>query len=228
MAKKRKFQIVVDIVMIAMLPFLMAYQLIGEAAHEWLGICMFLLLIFHHLLNLHWHKSLLKGRYNKLRTAITVIDILLFIISFLLAISGIMMSKHIFTFLSIERGIGGARITHLLASYWGFVFMSVHTGMHWNMILGIMNRIVWKNGKSVWRTAGSKIAVTALCCYGIYAFAKRQLGDYMLLKTEFVFFDFGEPIFFFLADYAAVIILFASIGHYACKLLRNNNKKERE
>lgn len=227
MAKKRKFQIVVDIVMIAMLPFLMAYQLIGEAAHEWLGICMFLLLIFHHLLNLHWHKSLLKGRYNKIRTAVAVIDILLFIILFLLAISGIMMSKHIFTFLSIERGIGGARITHLLASYWGFAFMSVHAGMHWNMILGIMNRMVWKSGKSVWRVAGSKIAVTALCCYGIYAFAKRQLGDYMLLKIEFVFFDFGEPIFFFLADYTAIIILFASIGHYVCKLLRIINKKER-
>lgn len=42
MTLKRKIQILLDIVMVVSLPFLMAYQLIGEAAHEWLGICMFL------------------------------------------------------------------------------------------------------------------------------------------------------------------------------------------
>ena len=35
MTAKRKFQIATDMLMIVMLPFLMAYQLIGEAIHEW-------------------------------------------------------------------------------------------------------------------------------------------------------------------------------------------------
>lgn len=138
MTAKRKFQIVIDMMMTVMLPLLMAYQLIGEAVHEWLGICMFLLFLCHHLLNPHWHKNLLKGRYNSIRLIGTVIDILLFIIMVSLAISGVMMSKHIFVLLHIDSGAGSARIMHLLASYWGFVLMSIHAGLHWNMILGMI------------------------------------------------------------------------------------------
>lgn len=43
MTAKRKFQIVIDMMMTVMLPLLMAYQLIGEALHEWMGSCMLLL-----------------------------------------------------------------------------------------------------------------------------------------------------------------------------------------
>ena len=37
--------------MIILLPLLMAYSLIGETAHEWLGLFMFLLFILHHSMN---------------------------------------------------------------------------------------------------------------------------------------------------------------------------------
>lgn len=39
MTPKRIFQVIVDLAMTAMLPVLMAYALVGEAAHEWVGIC---------------------------------------------------------------------------------------------------------------------------------------------------------------------------------------------
>ena len=41
--------------------------------------------------------------------------------------------------------------------------------------------------------------------YGVYALVKRQFIDYMFLKTQFVFFDFGEPLFLFLIDYLAIM-----------------------
>ncbi len=94
MTAKRKIQILIDILMTVMLPFLMAYQLIGEAIHEWIGMC--LLFLCHHILNWHWHKNILKGRYNLFRIVETTVDILLFIIMAVLMISGIMMSKHIY------------------------------------------------------------------------------------------------------------------------------------
>ena len=40
---KKKLRIVIDIGMVLLLPLLMAYSLVGEAAHEYLGIGMFLL-----------------------------------------------------------------------------------------------------------------------------------------------------------------------------------------
>ena len=228
MTIKRKLQIVTDVAMIVLLPFLMSYQLIGEATHEWFGIGMFLLLVFHHLLNLHWHKNLCKGKYSWLRASVALIDVLLFLDMVSLAVSGIIMSRHLFTFLPIGSGSGWARTIHMIASYWGFAFMSIHLGMHWNMILGLINRMIWKKENSVWRTIGLRGVVIVLGCYGVYAFIKRQLGDYMLLKTEFVFFDFGEPLLFFLADYAAVMLLFASLGYYISKLLKIIKKRKRK
>lgn len=56
--------------------------------------------------------------------------------------------------------------------------------------------------------------------YGIYAFFRRDIGSYMLLKIQFVFFDFEEPLIFFLLDYIAVMGLFVFIGHYLSLALR--------
>ena len=58
---KKKIRIVVDCGMVLLLPLLMAYSLVGEAAHEYLGIGMSLLFVAHHILNVAWWKHLLRG-----------------------------------------------------------------------------------------------------------------------------------------------------------------------
>lgn len=51
---KKKLRIVIDSGMVLLLPLLMVYSLVGETAHEYLGIGMFLLFIAHHILNIAW------------------------------------------------------------------------------------------------------------------------------------------------------------------------------
>lgn len=102
LAVKRKFQIIMDIAMTVLLPLLMAYRLIGEAAHEWFGILLFLLWIAHHILHRHWYKNLAKGRYTAARIFVTVIDSFLLLVMFALPLSGMILSKHIFTFVFLK------------------------------------------------------------------------------------------------------------------------------
>lgn len=64
-----------------------------------------------------------------------------------------------------------------------------------------------------------RIAAVLLSAYGIFAFVRRDVSGYMLLRTEFVFYDFSEPFAFFFLDYLAVMVLFAILGYYAAKLL---------
>ena len=40
-----------DALMVLLLPLLMAYSLVGETAHELLGLTMFALFVCHHLLH---------------------------------------------------------------------------------------------------------------------------------------------------------------------------------
>jgi len=49
---------------------------------------------------------------------------------------------------------------------------------------------------------------------GIYAFFRRQLGEYLFLRTHFVFFDDSEPLIFFFINYPAIMGLFVFVGHY--------------
>ena len=137
MKRKTFLKIVVDIGMTVMLLFLMTYELIGAAAHEWLGMGMFVLFITHHILNRKWSQCVFKGRYTLFRIWQTtlVIGILMTMIGSMY--SGIILSEHALSFLPIKGGRAFAREVHMISSYWGFVLMSLHLGLHWSMILGM-------------------------------------------------------------------------------------------
>ena len=51
MKKQTILKVAVDVGMTLLLMLLMAYELIGRNAHEWLGVGMFVLFVFHHILN---------------------------------------------------------------------------------------------------------------------------------------------------------------------------------
>ena len=93
MRPKEIQKILVDVAMTAVLLCLMAYLLLGEALHEWLGVAMFGLWVFHHGLNWNWHKNLAKGRYTPLRLAQTGVDLLILLSMVGLMVSGVMMSR---------------------------------------------------------------------------------------------------------------------------------------
>ena len=132
---KKKRRILIDITMVILLPLLMAYSLVGEAAHEYLGIAMFLLFAVHNILNMMWWKNLFHGKYSAVRITRTIVNFVLAIIMLSLTISGIMLSRYAFYFLHFNS-LFTARNIHLLASHWGLVLMSFHAGMHGYMVIG--------------------------------------------------------------------------------------------
>ena len=138
MKPKMMFKMAVDLAMTVLLFLLMAYLLVGETAHEWLGLAMFLLFILHHVLNWRWYRSLFKGKYTPIRILQTLLNILLLASMIGLMVSGIILSRKVFDFLPVSGGMGFARMLHMLASYWGFLFMSLHLGLHWSMVMGLI------------------------------------------------------------------------------------------
>lgn len=218
MAAKQKLKMTVDLLMTVALLLLMPYEMIGEAAHEWIGAAMFLLFILHHILNRKWTGHLLKGRYTPFRILQTILVVLILVSMLGSMASGILLSRHIFSFLKIRGLTSLARNLHMICAYWGFVLMSVHLGLHWSMMVGIAGKRAGKpSAKRRWiaRTAAMAVAV-----YGAYAFVKRGIADYMLMRVHFVFFDYEEPVLLFLLDYLAAMGLFVFIGHYVGKALK--------
>lgn len=223
MKKQAVFKIAADVIMTVALLLLMAFELIGGTAHEWIGVGMFVMFVLHHVLNRKWIGNICKGRYTPFRIFQVLLVFLVLICMLSSMVSGIVLSRHVFTFLPIQSGRSWARILHMLAAYWGFVFMSLHLGLHWNMMMGMAK---WAAGSpSALRSQLLKLAGIVIAGYGVYAFIKRGIGSYMLLRTTFVFFDFEEPLVYFYVDYLAVMGLFVWIGHYASLGIRALSQK---
>ena len=131
------------------------------------------------------------------------------------------LSRYTLPFLPVAGWQAWARTLHMLSAYWGFVVISLHLGLHWSVMLGMARRILPSRLRPrTVRTVGLLIAG-----YGMYAFVKREIGSYMFLKTQFVFFDFDEPVALFLLDYMAVMVLFVCIGHYLSGWLKRIGRK---
>lgn len=228
MKPKVIIKIAIDLVMTVLLLILMAFILTGQKAHEWIGTAMFVLFITHNVLNFKWYKNLRKGKYTSIRIFQTVVNLSVFISMIGLMVSGIMMSRHIFAFLSISVGMSFARDLHMIASYWGFVFMSVHVGLHWNMIMLMMRRAVKAAPPSDVRKVLLRIIAATIASYGIYAFIRHDIASYLFLKVMFISFEFKEfPILFFV-DYLAIMGLFVFISYYAAKgILRISSPRKK-
>lgn len=205
-------KLIIDFAMTVALMLLMAYELIGQVSHEWIGIGMFVLFILHHILNWKWSKGLLKGKYTAFRIFQTVLVFFVLLTMVGSMVSGIILSSHALTFLPISRGRNFARILHMLSAYWGFVLMSLHLGFHWSMMMAMAKRLSKKDSSIL--TWGLRSIAVMIAGYGVYAFFHREIGLYMLLKSKFVFFDFEEPLILFFMDYIAIMGLFVFIGHY--------------
>ena len=217
---KKKLRIVIDIGMVLLLPLLMAYSLVGEAAHEYLGIGMFVLFVVHHILNIAWWKNLLRGKFTPIRVVGTAVNFALIIIMLALPISGIILSRHVFRFLHFG-GTSAARSVHLLASHWGLVLMSVHAGMHGSMISGMLRKKFNIRQSTKGRTWALRLTAVLLAICGIHAFVKNEIGSYLFLRTQFVFVDFSQPVALALLNYLAIIALFAMAGYCTSNFARN-------
>lgn len=214
-----------DVLMTAALLLLMAYEMIGEAAHEWIGMGMFLLLLGHHVLNQRWSSHLFKGKYPGFRVFQTLIVALLFLCMPGLGYSSVVLSRHVFSFLPIEAGRSFARIMHMLCAYWSFVLLGIHLGLHWNMIMGILGRGRKKPSRG--RILLNILAAVA-AAYGLYAFHTRQIGLYMSMRSHFVFFDYEEPLLLFLLDYVAVMGFFVWFGYSLSRILKWVSRKRKK
>lgn len=203
--------------MTVLLLCLMSYQITGQKLHEWFGAGMLILFITHNLLNIKWYSNLFKGKYRLLRIMQTIVNFSVLISMLCLGFSGIVMSRHVFATLPINGPMATARSMHMAASYWGFVLMSIHLGMHWGMIMGIFGRLL--KGKKlsnifVW---GLRLATIVIAGYGFICFIQKDIPSYMFLKNQFVFFDFEQTALSVFAEYISMMVFWIFAGFFITK-----------
>ena len=232
MRQKAAFKIVIDILMTLTLLFLMGYQFWGDKAHEWAGAGMFFLFIVHHILNGRWYKNVFRGRLSPSRIFQLIVDLLVLLAMIGLMVSGVLLSRYVFPIRGwiFRTGFGAVsfgRLLHMAASHWGFVLMAAHLGIHWGMFMGLARKALRLKRGSAARRILMPLIGTLVAVYGLTVFIRRDLPTYMLVKTQFVFLDFSEPIPLFYLDYLAMMGTFVFIAYYLTKFLLNTAQKKK-
>ena len=211
---------IVDACMTVLLLCLMAYQVTGETLHEWFGIGMTVLLIVHHILNRKWYAALFKGKHNAYRVITVIVNTLLLASIVLTAVCGIAMSAHAVPFLYGVLPVSFARRFHLAMSFWSFILMGVHLGLH---IPAITAGLKW-NGKV--KTAVA-VFFAAVAGVGFWLFVSNGIPDYILFRTPFAFLDYDKSAALVFAENLAILITFAFLGAACASIIKASNTKSK-
>ncbi|MBR0031583.1 MAG: DUF4405 domain-containing protein [Treponema sp.] len=200
----------------------------NDRVHQILGMTLLVLWAVHVILNRRWFGSLFKGRYAPHRIMQIVVNLGVLVCALLLMISGMMMAWFIPSEI-VGGGLGFARIIHLIASHWYYVFMAFHIGLHASMIARIATQSSTSSTSqnSQNKLPSKKIIPLRVICifislYGVYAFITRGLWKYMFGLQQFFFFDFERGYLLFAIDYLSILVLFATMMHYAGKIKKQD------
>lgn len=205
---------ITDLAMAVLLLLLMAYSLVGEVLHEWMGIAMLVLFVLHQIWNRTWYKSIGRGGLSLYRAVRTALNLLLFAVVLGMLLSGLILSQHILDFQPLQRGETIARTLHLPLAYWGFLLMSLHLGLHWNGIMNTVCRCLHIQDVSENWVRILRLLAVVFVGYGLYAFDRYRFSDYLLLRTHFIVFAPDQTAARFVVDHLAVMGLFACAAHY--------------
>lgn len=208
---------IVDAALTALLLCLMAYQVTGEALHEWLGVAMTELVIVHQIFNRKWYAALFKGKYPAYRIAATALNLALLAAFALTAFCGMSMSGHAVPFLYGMTKVSFARQMHLSMSHWAFVLMGLHLGFH----IPAMAAKLGQNAKTV-LTAVFAVAAGV----GLYLFLRSGMLDYMLFRVPFAFLDYDKAAARVFLENLLMLLLWTFAGTQLSLLLRRAGAKD--
>ena len=214
---KNRVKHFLDLAMTVILLFLMARQVTGEKAHEWLGIAMFAVVVVHNLLNAKWYVALFQGRYTFLRIIRTAVNGLLFVAMLGTMVSGILLNNYVFP-ISIQGTMATARVLHLAGSYWCFVLMGIHLGLHWGMVVSMFRKTADRSKAKRLVTFLLRIIAVAVAVYGGCLFIKADIFTYMTFQVHFAFLDYEPAPVLVLGDQFAMMGAWVFVSYYFIKI----------
>ena len=215
-------RILLDVMLFALLIFLMAFKMFPRRYHEAMGVVVILPILFHLVWNRSWFSSFRRGEWSSFRKLSAAVDVLLIVSTIVALVSGVAIAHRIF------KGVFGivwqksifVHQLHITSSYWMLIFSGLHLGLHWN---GLWSRFVrwraWDVSSRAYRL-GARLAVVGVAVLGVVGSFLHQVGDRLLM--EHVFFRTntparGLPPAVFLLLFVGIFGMYAIAGYWMGK-----------
>jgi hypothetical protein len=204
----------------------LAYWWLGNTAHELIGTAMFVLVAVHNGFNRRWYGRIGRDRRQRRGLLTICLNFTLIAAMTALLVTSLIVSRSVFGFLPFDGGIT-AREMHILAAYWAVVLVGSHVGLNWRIVMNFARTGFGISGGSTVRTVLLRTVAAGIAFVGALASFEMMLGSKLVMQPVLDMWDFNEGAPLFFANYAAIIGLWAGIGHYGAMLMNVKAKAPR-
>lgn len=209
-----------NIVMTALLLLIMDYRFTGNALHEIGGVVFALLFIFHNVLNRRWYEVFFKGGQSLRRVLMTVVNLLLVVTVVTAFVTGALISATVFAPLDIRSRSLFVHDLHQGAAFASFIFIAIHLGMHWEMLMAKLKNWLHIDASSLGWVIMSRIISIVVITFGIYASFTNNIGEKLLMQRVFIGWGEEPSLWGFLLDYFAIVGSYVGLTHFLFSFLR--------
>jgi hypothetical protein len=214
-------RLVLDFLALGLLLLALAYDWLGNLAHEIIGSAMFFLLVLHNAFNRRWYGALASGKRDGLNLFKKAVNLTLLATVVTLLVTSVLISQSVFGFLSLTSTFG-ARQVHTASAYLAVLLASVHLGFGWHWVMKVARAKLGITSENAVRTCCLRGVTAIIASWGVISFVTVGVPDKLMMRVTMEFWDFETEAMTFFARHVAIIGLGACLGHYAHTLSKAN------
>lgn len=211
-----------DLIAAGLLLFGLSYWWLGNIVHEVAGSALFLLLIGHNIFNRRWYGTIPSARREARGLFNLVVTLMLLAAMLALLVTSVLISNALSGIMSSYGGFA-ARQIHTLAAYWTLVIVSVHLGLRWPMLLGVVRKLFGMSGARAARTLVLRVMAAAIAIHGVWSSFVLGLGGKLSMQMTLDWWNFEESVAGFFIHCIAIAGLCIFLTYYAMKWLPTRN-----
>ena len=212
------FRLFLDFLAVGLLLAALAYDWLGNAAHEVIGTVLFLLLIAHGIFNRRWYGTIAKGWREPRRAVAKTITLSLLMTMLALVLTSVIISQVVFSFLPLTSTPTSRQI-HTLVAYVVLLAVGAHLGLHGRMIMGLVRRWSGVTSNSKFRTFVLRAAAAVIAAYGIHSLLVVDVMSKLFMRVTLEFWDFETSTPAFFLHHVAIVGLCAQLTDGLVRLL---------
>lgn len=185
---------------------------------------MFLLVTLHNVFNRRWYGTIPKARREARDLFNIVVTLLLLAAMLALLVTSVLISNALSGIMSAYGGFTVRQI-HTLAAYWVLVIVSVHLGLRWPMIMGVVRKLAGISKPNAIRTLALRVSAILIAIHGIWSSFELAMGAKLTMQMTLDWWNFEESVAGFFIHCVAIAGLYLFLSYYAMKWLQKSKRR---
>jgi hypothetical protein len=200
----------------ALLIFAFSYFWLGNGAHEWAGISLFILLLVHNMFHRRWYAGLSRRTRQGRGIFNTALTLVLLAGMLALCATSLLISETLFPAIRMADDFA-ARQVHAGVAYWLLLIGAVHLGLRWSLLMAVTAKCLALNNTHAVRTALLRVIALGTAVQGVFSAVALHVPSRLLFQLQMDGWSFDTGAASFFGHCIAVMSLVVCLTFYGAR-----------